>query len=49
MEKIFFGLDVGGRFHRICFLDENKNPLGRELTIPDDLEGFEALKEEMEN
>jgi len=48
VEKIYFGLDVGGRFHRLCFLDEDKNPLGRELTISDDLEGFEALGEEME-
>ncbi len=40
MEKVFFGIDIGGKSHSVHFIDEKKRPLCKDLVIDDDIVGY---------
>lgn len=43
MEGIYFGIDIGGYSHRVHFSDQEMRPVCSDLTIADDLEGYQEL------
>ena len=45
--KIYFGIDIGGHEHTVHFLDEQKRPVRDDLSIPDDVEGYDRLVSEV--
>lgn len=45
MEKVFFGIDIGGKSHSVHFIDEKKRPLCKDLVIDDDIVGYHQVIE----
>ena len=43
MESIYFGIDIGGKSHRIHFIDEGKRPVAGDLVISDEIDGYSEL------
>jgi len=45
VEKVFFGIDIGGKSHNVHFIDEKKRPLCKDLVIDDDIVGYHQVIE----